>query len=266
MDTQRIEERVSLTGKTAVVVGGGTVIGRSIAEGLADTGAAVLLVADGDWEEANEMVNRIRAEGGKARALSADLYDSEDAQRVAQSAVEYFGSIDILVNNYCSPSLAAAPSGSAQWRQLMDKTLNGVNFYSRAAAMGMIAAGRGGRIINLSWMEEPPAYSSPIPPRENIAIASKRLAVDLAPYQINVNALTPGLVPAPHAQMQAASLIRPETSGGENLGGPSFQVQAPAAVDAEDVATIVLFLLSEAADNITGQLVVVEGGRRGSRG
>ncbi len=266
MDTQRIEERVSLRGKTAVVVGGGTPIGRAVAEGLADTGAAVLLVADSDWEEAKEMVNRIRAEGGKARALWADPHDAEDAERVAQSAVEYFGGLDILVNNYCNPSLASTVS-----RQAMNENLKAIDLYSRAAAKRMISARRGGHIINLAWMEEPQAYASPIPlPRNNIAFVSKRLALDLAPYKINVNALSPGSIQTPDAQMQAAGLTSEGTSVTENRGAvsrPALSVPpSTVGVEPEDVTTVVLFLLSEAAENITGQLVVLDGEYRPARG
>lgn len=268
MDTQRIEERLNLTGKTAMLTGGGTVIGRAIAEALADTGAAIVLIADQNIEEASETVHRIQAEEGRARLLQADPDEPADAERVAQAAIELFGRLDILVNNSLSLPFATSPSSlAAAWRNALKASVRSVDLYGRAAAQKMIQAGEGGRIVNIAWMADPAAYERPLRPESNVATVSKLLSVELAPFRINVNALAPGMIQIAQTQMQLASLPGSKRMpNGEGETPASSRLSSVPIAEPEDIATVVLFLLSPAADAITGQLVVVDGDYRAARG
>ncbi len=262
MDTQKIEEQVSLTGKVAIVTGAGTELGRSVAEMLADTGAAVLLVADSDIDEATKTQQLIRAEGGRVHLMQADPCSVDDAQRVSRAAVDRFGGLDILVCNSVALPRELQATGSL-WKRVVDANLRGVSWYCRAAAQRMIALGHGGKIVNVTHrggLRTVGGAAEWLRPNENIEVLSKILADEFEPYRIHVNAVSHGLVQTPRMQMQAAGLLR--STGTNERGIPRVEplpFELGPTPESEDVATVVLFLLSPAASDITGQLVVVDG-------
>lgn len=262
MDTQKIEEQVSLTSKAAIVTGAGTTVGRFIAGMLADAGAAVLLVAESNWEEASKVVDQIRAEGGAASLIRANLESMDDAERAARAAVEGFGNLDILVNSLITlPSEAQSPDAPGQ--PLPSAAVKGASYYCRAAARRMIELGRSGRIVNLAPVDAVQASEAPIQwmrPRMNIAVLSRLLAEEYEPYHIHVNALLHGTEKVTYSQPQAVGLLRAKSMPGEQVPKEeAVQVALAPAPDLEYIATTLLFLLSSAADDITGQLVVAVG-------
>ncbi len=261
MVTQRIEEHLSLSGQSAIVTGAGTAIGRSVAQALADTGAAVVLVAYSQWEHASETLDMIKAEGGKAYLMRADPNSGGDAEKVAQTAMDLFGRCDILVNT--TPAWPAAfEATGVLWQKALRTQLEGLSLYSRAVARKMMVTGRGGRVINIA-PEQVSSTSGLVArtrPRDNVAVVSRLLADEFATFGIQVNAVATSLPQTPQRQMEAVGLYKTDGRMGvwpSNMAGEQWSQGSQSSE--EDVATVVLFLLSPAAKEISGQLVVVDG-------
>ncbi len=261
MQTQTIEEHVDLTGKTAIVTGGASGIGQAIAVALADCGAAVM-IADRDLNAAYETVDIIRSRGGVAQGMDVGLWGERDAEVVADATMQYFGSLDILVN--CPPEFSFSPrlpETRQLWRQTLRQQVSGISHYSHAAGEEMIEGGRGGRIINLASIDmvRPPArLGKPDSPEESVAVLSKKLAMEFGPHGITVNAIASGLVKRPGSEMQEAGLFTAAGGSRDEMTRPMPE-QAPDGQvgGAEEIATVVLFLVSPAGKDVTGNLVVV---------
>jgi NAD(P)-dependent dehydrogenase (short-subunit alcohol dehydrogenase family) len=261
MDTQTIEELVDLTGKAAVVVGGAMGIGQMIANALAKSGAAVM-IADGNADAAHHVVEEIGERGGYAEAMLADACNAEDAVRVAQVTVDRMGSLDILVNTAATFSFSRTlPQVESLWSRVLSAHVKGVYYYCDAVAREMIRAGRGGRIVNIASMEamRPPAQPASNGATDNgVAVLSKAVALKFGSYGIRANALAPSLAEPPIVQVQMASLAK---SPNQSLEAISRETQSRLTVDqirgADDLVTAVLFLVSDAAADVTGNLVVV---------
>ncbi len=261
MDTQSIEELVDLTGKVAVVTGGAAGIGQMVAFQLAAAGAAVM-IADSNFGAAEQAVAEIKERGGYAEAISADACSEKDARRVVWITEEKLGALDILVNASATFSFSPAlPRIEELWGKVLSVHVKGVYFYGDAAARSMQASG-GGRIVNIASMDAMRPAARPVSDdvtESSVAIVSKALSIKYGPYGINVNALAPGLVKTPGAQMQMASL---SNSAGWRITQPSSRTQDGPVPDgtgaADEILTAVLFLVSDAAQDVTGNLVVVE--------
>ena len=153
MTMKTIAQLFHLSGKGAVVTGGAMGIGQGIAYRLAEAGAGVM-VADIDLKAATQTVEQIKARGGKAQAIRADVRSAADAEKVAQATVDAFGSLDILVNNAgIFPFSKFLDTSEEFWDKVLDVNLKGAFLYSQAAARAMIKGGHGGKIINLASIE-----------------------------------------------------------------------------------------------------------------
>jgi NAD(P)-dependent dehydrogenase (short-subunit alcohol dehydrogenase family) len=258
MNTQTIEDQVDLTGKAAIVTGGAGGIGQVIAIALAEYGAAVMIV-DRDRDTANETASIIREKGGQALAIGTDL-DEHDADVVVETTVKCFGRLDILVNAASefsfSPLLAEI---DGLWARTLRSHVDRVARYCQAAAEEMFEQGHGGRIINIASMDA----MRPATPRDggdpgkmSIAFLSKKLAVELAPNGITVNALAPSIVQRPDGRLQAVNLYRTAKGAPQNPSSSQLPGSPPQQDSgAEDVATVVLFLVSPSGAQVTGNLV-----------
>jgi 2-deoxy-D-gluconate 3-dehydrogenase len=239
-------------------------IGQAIAFRLAEAGAGVM-IADIAVEAANQTAEQIKARGGKAQAIRADAGSAADAQKVLQATVKSFGSLDILVNNAgIYPQSPLLEISEEMWDQVHDLNLKGVFFYSQIAAREMIRAGRGGKIINLaSTAALHPERNEPhyIASKAGVLMLTKALALELAPYRILVNAVAPGGVETPGyrategAVMAAMGLSTEQIREWELKRYPLQRIGQP-----DDIARVVLFLASAAADYMTGSLILVDGG------
>jgi len=264
MPAQTIAQLFDLTGKAAIVTGGATGIGQAIAFRLAEAGAAVL-IADIDLEAANQTAEQIRARGSRAETLHADVSNVADAPRVVRATVDAFGTLDILVNNAgIYPFSPALQITEELWDRVLGINLKGMFFFSQAAARQMIRDGHGGKIINLASIDS-------LRPTGNLAhydaakggvvMLTRALALELAPYQIRVNAIAPGGIQTAGAMAQQAAVLGatnvtiPELTQGFVARVPLGRVGEP-----DDVARVALFLASAAADYMTGSLIVVDGG------
>ena len=265
MAVPSIAQLFDLTGKGAIVTGGALGIGQGIAFRLAEAGASVM-ISDIDQNAAHETVRRIEKSGGRAQSIYADAASADDAKKVVKSAIDAFGRLDILINNAgiypVSPLLQMSED---TWDKVLNLDLKGVFFNSQAAAQEMIKAGRGGKIVNI-------ASTGALRPAGNTAhynaakggvvMLTKALALELAPYKILVNALAPAAVRTP-SQLRASAAFA-KAMGGLPPEEPMrrFEEQVPLKRIAEpdDIAKVALFLVSAAADYMTGTMVLVDGG------
>lgn len=192
-----IAQLFDLRGKGAVVTGGATGIGQSIAFRLAEAGAGVM-VADIDLDAASQTVRQIKARNGNAQAIYADVLSAVDADKVVQTTVEVFGNLDILVNNAgIYPSSEFLNTSEELWDKVLDINLKGVFLYSKAAARAMVKAKRGGRIINMASTEslKPMVMlASYGASKSGLVMLTKTMALELARSGILVNAVAPGCI------------------------------------------------------------------------
>jgi len=150
---QTIAQLFDLEGMGAIVTGGAKGIGQGIAMRLAEAGASVM-ISDIDMESARLTAQQIKDDGGKARAIQADVRKALDANKVAQATSQAFGSLDILVNNAgIYPFKPALKISEDMWDKVIDINLKGVFLSSQSAAKEMIKSGRGGKIINIASVD-----------------------------------------------------------------------------------------------------------------
>jgi NAD(P)-dependent dehydrogenase (short-subunit alcohol dehydrogenase family) len=243
----------TLTGKVAIVTGAAQGIGRAIAEGLAREGARIVVV---DLERAEEAA----AAFPDGVAVTADVSSEEDTARMASEALEWCGSIDVLVNNaglYASlPMRPFTEIPLEEWRQVMDVNVASMFLASRAVVPAMRAQG-GGKIVNISSgtpFRGVPFLLHYVTSKGAIVAFTRALAKELGKDEINVNCVAPGFT------MSEGVMAHPEVI--EALRTPSVAArtiqrdQVP-----EDVVGAVVFLCTPAAGFITGQTMVIDGGQ-----
>ena len=261
---QTIAELFNLTGKGAIVTGGAMGIGKGIALRLAEAGAGVM-IADMDLDTASATAGQIKTSGGKAQAIKADARSAADAKMVVQKTVEAFGSLDIMVNNAgVYPWSPVLDITEEMWGKTLDVNLKGMFFYSQAAAVEMIRAGRGGRIINIASKDgiNPGgnAAASYVASKGGAIMLTKALARELAPHGILVNAVAPGGIVTPGGKDVRRSL-REKGVDLEEVGKKSKErTLLGHAGEPDDIAKVVLFAASAAANYVTGTVLIVDGG------
>jgi 2-deoxy-D-gluconate 3-dehydrogenase len=263
MATQSIAELFNLRGKGAVVTGGAMGIGQAIALRLAEAGASVM-IADINLEAANKTAEEITSGGGKAQAIQADASSGSDAKKVIQATVDAFGSLDILINNAgIYPLLPMMRVEEELWDRVIDINLKGTFLYAQAAAARMIEAGNGGKIVNLASIDglhpngNAAHYNAS---KGGVIMLTKALALELAPHNILVNTVAPGTIKTPGTETWGAKAIDDGLTV-EQLS-KSFQGRVPLGRVGypDDIAKVVLFAASAAADYMTGSLLLVDGG------
>lgn len=261
-----IAQLFDLSGKGAVVTGGAMGIGQGCAFRLAEAGASVV-VADIDFEAAKSTVNEINSNGGKALAVVADVRSDEDTEKVIQTTLDTFGNLSILVNNAgIYPSYNFLNVTDEGFDDVMNVNLKGMLRYSRVATRIMMKEGKGGRIINISSNAgiKPELGQSPYSvSKSGVIMLTKSMAVELAKYNILVNAIAPGGIMTPGGAKWGPHLY-------ENLGLPYDpikvyedyiqRVPVRRIGTPDDIATLVIFLSSEASSYMVGQVLGVDGG------
>lgn len=258
-----LAELFSLAGKSAIVTGGAKGIGEAIAGRLAEAGASVLLT-DIDEPAAQRTAEAIRARGQVCEAMVADAANVDHAQAVVRRATERFGRLDILVNNAgifpFTPALQITPE---QWDRVLNTNLRGPFFFSQAAAKAMIAGGHPGRIINIASIDAlhpTGALAHYDASKGGLVMLTKALALELAPHGILVNAIAPGGIATPGAAAAAERIA--QLAGNTEQAASKFLDRLPLKRmgEPDEIARIVLVLASPAADYITGEVIVVDGG------
>jgi NAD(P)-dependent dehydrogenase (short-subunit alcohol dehydrogenase family) len=245
---------LDLTNRTAVVIGATSGIGRAIALGLADAGADV--VPTGRRAKlAQEAARDIEARGRRSLAIAADVGNSASIQELADTVIEKFGKVDILVNaagrTIRRPTIDVS---DAEWNEIMDTNLTGMLRACRVFGRHMIER-RYGRIINIGSLTsvvalfEVAAYGAS---KAGVAALTKSLAVEWAPHGVCVNAILPGVFRTALNE----GLLDGTDRGRELLTRtPMRRFGKP-----EEVAGAAVFLASDAASFVTGHLLAVDGG------
>jgi 7-alpha-hydroxysteroid dehydrogenase len=246
-----------LDGKVAVVTGGGRGIGRAMALALADAGADVAIAAR-RTNEIEAVAEEIRAKGRKAAAITADLMESENIDRLADETVKQLGRVDVWVNNAAGGdervmrTLSDTPE--TQWDPFMTLTLKSVWLASVAAAKRMTD---GGSIINITSIvaNNPSPYNGPYAAaKAGVNSLTMTLARELAP-NIRVNGLAPGPVPTEFL-MQAMNL----TEDALPAMAEAMQIPLKRMGAEEDFGPAIVYLASPASSWVTGQVLTVSGG------
>jgi 3-oxoacyl-[acyl-carrier protein] reductase len=250
---------MKLKDKAAIVTGAGRGIGEAIAKKLASEGASVI-VDDAEFERASRVAGEINGAGGNARASKARVDNRAEVQDLVDGAVELFGAIHILVNNaVVTRHKSLLELTEEDWDVVLDVGLKGV-FNCTQAVLKRMMEQRYGKIVNISSVQGIGAgadgsanYASA---KAGVVGLTKRTAREAGPYAINVNCVVPGLIVTPLTYeargKEAGDKLIEERKRLAVLG----RVGAP-----EDVANLVLFLVSEDSSYISGQIIRVDGGR-----
>ncbi len=240
--------------RTAIVTGGDSGIGRSIAVSLAGGGLDVGITYHSDAERARHAVKEIEGRGGRAFARQTDLSDLPDAASVIDELADELGGVDVLVNNAGVGSDALGIDTSYEkWRQVTSVNLDAVFLCSQRAARRMIDAGHGGRIITITSIHEhlPRTGFAPYAAAKGGAGQLTRvLALELARHGITVNAVAPGEISTGMNDQEGVDPAE-QPRPGVPLGRPGA---------ADEVASAVAFLATPAASYITGVSLLVDGG------
>lgn len=241
----------SLKDKVVLVTGAGAGIGRAIAERFASQGCHVM-VNDINGDTADQVVEAISATGvGSAMAGIADVSNSTQVAAMFDALIERHGRIDVLVNNagIVSPMLHFFEADEAWWRRIIDVNLTGHFLCCHRAARHMAKAG-GGAIINMSSggaTQAHRAFTAYDATKGGIEALTRALSLDLGPYNIRVNALMPGSIDTSGLD-EAERIYR-----GENV--PLGRIG-----EAYDMTGAALFLASDDASYVTGDVIKVDGG------
>jgi NAD(P)-dependent dehydrogenase (short-subunit alcohol dehydrogenase family) len=246
-----------LSGKTAIVTGGGKGIGRQMAQGLAEGGANLVLCAR-KAERCEQTAAELEELGVKALGLGCDVRDPDQVQAVVARTVAEFGAVDVLVNN-AGVVWGATPEDMPLegWQKVVDVNLTGVFLFSQAAGRTMIERG-GGSIVNVASVAglhgAPPEIVNTVvyhATKGGVIAFTRDLAWKWAAHGIRVNAIAPGWFPSDMSKfvldLAGEELIRRVPLG--RFGGP------------EDLKGPIVFLASDAAAYVTGHTLVVDGGQ-----
>jgi NAD(P)-dependent dehydrogenase (short-subunit alcohol dehydrogenase family) len=239
---------MKLSGRTAIVTGAANGIGKATAIKLANDGAKVA-VLDLDQEAVKQVAETIRSSGGTAMPLTVDVTKDDEIKEAVASVLAEFAQIDILVNNagggWKQEHLPFWKTPENSWKWILDLNINGTLLFTHAVLKHMIGR-KYGKIINIASI----AAKTGIP---NLAVYSaskgavisftKSLAMELGPYNINVNSVSPGMV---------STNSETPASNGTFLGRKG----AP-----EEMASVIAFLASDESSFITGADHLVDGGR-----
>lgn len=251
----------ALSGRTALVTGGGRGMGRAVALGLADVGARVV-IADIDGSNAAAVAREIVAAGGQADALTLDVSRVDEIERAFRAFDALGKSLDIAV--LAAGVLRAKPlldHTEDDWRFMADVNLKGTFFTLQAAARRMVVQ-RSGAI--LTFASTSAFVASRVPEvvyditKGGIRQMTVSAAIELAPHGIRVNALAPGTIVT---DFNRATLDTPEKIRSAEERLPMGRLGTP-----DDVVGAAVFLCSPAASYVTGHLLVVDGGRLGRSG
>lgn len=249
-------DKFSLEGKTAIVTGAGTGLGKQMAVALAQAGANIVATAHSSVEGLDETRHIVEKEGRQFFGVSLDLSKIESHDALIEKALERFNQVDILVNNAGiirrSPVLEFTEE---DWDQVLDLNLKSLFFLSQKVARTMKTKGVRGKIVNIASLRvfqggmHVISYSAS---KGAVASTTRAMANELAEFNINVNAIAPGYMKTKNT---APLQQNPERNAEILNRTPLGRWGQP-----EDLDGAVVFLSSPASDFITGQILTIDGG------
>jgi NAD(P)-dependent dehydrogenase (short-subunit alcohol dehydrogenase family) len=251
-----IKQLFDLSGKTAIVTGGGRGLGKQMAMALAEAGANIV-VCSRNVKACMEVSRQLKEIGVNSIACQCDVSKKADIEDVIDQTLETFGKVDILINNsgtaFIAPVLEITEQ---QWKNVMDVNVLGAFLFSQAAASVMIKQGYG-KIINIASIAgyggSSPAVMQAVPYNTSkgaVITLTKDLSVKLARYGIQVNAIAPGFFPT---EMSQAVLEKPHLKIESHIPIGRYGSDT-------DLKGVTVLLASHASDYMTGQILNVDGG------
>src|SRR6185436_19878289 len=251
-----IQELFGLTGRVAIVTGGSRGLGEEMAEGLAEAGAALMICARREQWLA-PTVERFKTLGFRVEGMVADVANAADVQAVVEKTMATYGRLDILVNN-AGVTWGAPPEEMPldKWQQVIDVNLTGAFRFAQAAGREMLKR-EYGRIINVSSIAglhaavHGPHYAAYAASKAGLMGLTRELAASWGRQNIRVNAIAPGFF---HSRLADPALP---------LAEPGIKASSPIPrIGAEgELKGVCVFLASDASNYITGQTIIVDGGR-----
>lgn len=267
MAVKTIARLFDLSGKTALVTGGAMGIGKGIAERLGEAGANIV-IADINPEQGSLAVSELKAKGVQVAFVQVDISKPTEIENAVNFAVETFKGLDILVNNAgIYPLMPVMNISEEYWDKVQNTNLRSAFFFAQKAAKIMVEKNKGGKIINIASIDalhptgNLTAYDTS---KGGMVMMTKAIALELGKNGITVNAIAPGGIQTPGVQQSAATIL--QASG---LKAADFEAMSKAFTariplgrqgDPDDIGTVALFLASDAARYITGEVIVVDGG------
>lgn len=272
----------NLNGKVALVTGAGgkNGIGRAIATRLAKEGADIAVndltehpyaEEDTEWGGLPDVVSEIEGMGRKVISVVADVSDAEQVSEMVDRTVTHFGKIDILVNNAGTKAgkdrVPVVDLAEEDWDRVQDVNVKGVFLCCQAVARHLIKQGIGGKIINLSSItgkQGSARYAAYCASKFAVIGLTQSLAHELAPYQVNVNAICPSLVDTERVAHLAAAMMPDDLSAEEQRAEFSRRSESIVPLGrlakGADIANMAAFLASEESSYMTGLSITVSGG------
>ena len=241
-------------GRVAIVTGSDSGIGRATAIALAEAGCDVGVTWHQDEDGASETAAAVRAAGGKAAVARLDLTRLDEAAGVVDGLAAELGGLDVLVNNAGTGTATPFLDQTLEdWQRVVDTDLTGAFVCAQAAARRMVAAGRGGRIVNVTSVHEhvplegAAAYCAA---KGGLGLLTKVMALELAGHGITVNSVAPGEI--------ATAMTGNEDTDPGTVEPPGIPLGRPG--HAREIAAAIAWLASEEASYATGASFVVDGG------
>ncbi|HZQ09295.1 MAG TPA: 3-oxoacyl-ACP reductase family protein [Anaerolineae bacterium] len=240
--------------QVVIVTGSGSGLGQGIARRFAEAGARVVVHFKASAEGAQQVVYEIQQRGGKAIALQADLVQPDEVAGLFSETVSVFGRVDVLINNAgIYPLHSILDMTPAQWDEVVDANLRSAFLCTQAFAKQIVQQKSGGAIVNITSIEAEnpaPSHSHYDAAKGGVLMLTRASAFELAPHNIRVNAVAPGLI-----WRQGIEKSWPEGVERWQRNAPLKRLGMP-----EDVADACLFFASPAARWITGASLTVDGG------
>ena len=251
-----ITQLFDLTGRVAIVTGGSRGLGQEMAEGLAEAGAKLMLCARRD-EWLTPTVKEMRARGFTVEGMLCDVSKAPDVQAVVDKTIASYGKVDILINN-AGVTWGEEPETMPleKWQRVIDANLTGAFLFAQAAGRDMLKR-QSGRIINIASIAglhasvNGPHYAAYAASKAGLMGLTRELAATWGPKGIRVNAIAPGFF---HSRLADAVIEKVEP----DIKATSPLPRVGAAGELKGVA---VFLAADASNYITGQTIIVDGGR-----
>jgi glucose 1-dehydrogenase len=247
---------MTLHGKTAIVTGGNTGIGKSVVLALAGEGANVVIDYVANEQATEDLEKQVAGLGDKAIGVDADVSKVADLQRLIDSAVQSFGRVDIMVNNAgVETRTSVLDTTEAQFEKVMEINLKSAFFGTQLAAKQMIAQGGGGRIINITSVHEDwpmPGNAPYCLSKGGMRMLTRTAGVELAPHNILVVGVGPGAIATP---INLSTMEDPAKMKALNSAIPIGRMAKP-----EEIGSVVAFLAGDGASYVTATTIFADGG------
>jgi NAD(P)-dependent dehydrogenase (short-subunit alcohol dehydrogenase family) len=256
----------------AIVTGSDSGIGRATAVALARDGYDIGVTWHADEPGAGETADEVRATGRRAEVRRLDLSDAANGPPVVDELADALGGLDVLVNNAgTGDSTPFLEIELATWRHILETDLTGAFLCAQAAARRMVAAGRGGRIVNVTSIHEhvPLAGSAPYcASKGGLGLLTQVMALELAAHGITVNSVAPGEVSTPMTGQEEGPPGFPHNhdrpgkavDGGDPHAQERPGIPARRPGDAREIAALIAFICRGEAAYLTGESIVIDGG------